>query len=163
MAVASSWLQCEVVDDEQADLGEAPHLGFGAVVESRCSEPLEHCISTQHEGGDPASHCDVAECGGEVGLADPDRTQDDRPVRGAEEPQTGQISPHRAVVAHRGVVVPGVDAHGRVQARGAGPAGCGAGVAAGSFIGEDQFEERGAGQVLLAGQGQPFGQRVEHG
>jgi hypothetical protein len=44
-----------------------------------------------------------------------------------------------------------------------GPACCGAGVAAGGFIGEDEFQERGVGEVLLVCQGEPFGQGLEHG
>ena len=97
-----------------------------------------------------------------MGFADADRTEDHGAVGGVEEPQTGQVGPQGPVVAHRGVLVPGVQAHGGIQAGGAGSPGCGAGVAAGGFVGEDQFEERGVGQVLLAGQGEPIGQGVEH-
>lgn len=62
-------LQREVVDQQQLDLGEPAHLGLDAVVEAGSLEPLEHCISAQHEHADPAAHGDVAERGGQVGFA----------------------------------------------------------------------------------------------
>ncbi len=57
-------------------MGQAAHFGFGAVVESGCFEPLEHCIGAQHQGGDAAAHGDVAERGGHMGFADPDSDGD---------------------------------------------------------------------------------------
>jgi hypothetical protein len=92
-----------------------------------------------------------------------DGTEDDGSVGGVEEPQTGQVGPQGPVVAHGGVLIPGVQPHGRVQAGCAGPSCGGAGVAAGGFVGEDQLEKRRVGQVLMAGQREPLGQGVEHG
>ena len=67
------WLQREVVDQQQLDLGEPAHFGLDAVVEAGGLEPLEHCVGAQHEHADPAAHGDVAERGGQVRLAHPDR------------------------------------------------------------------------------------------
>jgi hypothetical protein len=65
-------------------LGEASHFGFGAVVESRCPEPLEHRVCSQHQGGNLAAHREVTEGGREMGFADPDRTQQQRPAGSVE-------------------------------------------------------------------------------
>ena len=61
-----------------------------------------------------------------------------------------------------GLVVEGVQAHGGVQAGLGGAEGGGAALAAGDLIGQDEFEERGVAQLLLAGQVEPFGQGVGH-
>ena len=89
------WLQREVVDEQQPHLGEPAHLGFGAVVEPGCFEPLEHRVGTQHQGGNPAADADVAERGGQVCFADPDGTQHAGPVGAVEEAQAGQLGPQR--------------------------------------------------------------------
>ena len=69
-------LQREVVDEQQPHLGEPAHLGFGAVVEPGCLEPLEHRVGAQHQGGHPAADGDVAERGGQMCFADPDSEGD---------------------------------------------------------------------------------------
>ena len=72
-------------------------------------------------------------------------------------------SDHRVpVVAEVGLVVEGVQPHRGVQAGLGGAEGRGAALAAGDLIGQDEFEERGVAQVLLAGQDEPFGQGVGH-
>jgi hypothetical protein len=50
----------------------------------------------------------VAERGGEVGLADSDRTEDQDAVSGLDEPQSGQGSEQLAVVGEVVELVPGV-------------------------------------------------------
>ena len=155
-------LQREVVDEQQPHLGEPAHLGFGAVVEPGCLEPLEHRVGAQHQGGHPAADGDVAERGGQMCFADPDGTQNAGAVGAVEEPQAGQLGPQRPVVADRGGLVPGVEAHAGIEPGGAGPAGSRAGVAAGGLVGQDELEERHVRQMPLAGQGEPLGQCVEH-
>ncbi len=51
--------------------------------------------------------------------------------------------------------------HVGVEAGGAGPQAGRGGLAAGDFVGEDQLEELGVGQVAGLGQGEAFGQGVE--
>ena len=69
MCKISDAQQREVIDDQQPDLRQAAHLGFSAVVKAGCFEPLEHRISTQHQGGDAPAHGDVPECGGQVSFS----------------------------------------------------------------------------------------------
>ena len=54
--------------------------------------------------------------------------------------------------------VPGVQAYVGVEPGGAGAAGGGAVLAAGDFVGQQQFEEVGVRQFLLAGEGEPVGE-----
>ena len=95
-------------------------------------------------------------------LADPDRAEDQGAVRAVEEPQAGQLVPQLLVVADGGGVVPGVQPHAGVEPGGAGAQRGGLGLAAGDLVGQDELEEVGVGHVLLAGQGEPLGQGVEH-
>src|SRR5580693_3322590 len=75
-----------------------------------------------------------------------------------EEPQGDELVPELLVVADGGGGVPGFGAHGGVQAGVLGAQGDGPGFAAGDFVGQDELEEVGVGHVLLAGQGEAFGQ-----
>jgi hypothetical protein len=86
-------LQGEVVDQKQAHVGQAAHLGFGAVVEPGCFEPLKHRVGAQHQGRHAAAHGDVAEGGGQMRFPDAHRPQNTSPVGSVEEPQAGQLGP----------------------------------------------------------------------
>src|SRR5215472_2317639 len=66
------------------------------------------------------------------------------------------------VVADRGGLVPGVEPHAGVEPGGPGPQRGGFGLAAGDFVGEDEFEEVGVGHLLLPGQGEPVWEGAEH-
>src|SRR5689334_12051548 len=74
----------------------------------------------------------------------------------------GGLVPQLLVGADRGSVVPGVQPHACLEPGGPGPQGGGFGLAAGVLIGQDELEEVGVGHVLLAGQGEPVRQGVEH-
>ena len=80
---------------------------------------------------------------------------------GVDEPQAAELVPQLLVEPDRGAGVPGVQAHGGVEAGGAGAQRGGVGVAAGHLVGEEELEEVGVGQLLLAGQGESLGQGVE--
>lgn len=62
----------------------------------------------------------VSEGVGEVGLADSDGAEDEHGVAGLGEAQAGQVHEQLPVVAEVVELVPGLDAHGGVQAGGAG-------------------------------------------
>src|SRR6266480_625308 len=64
----------------------------------------------------------------------------------------------QGVVQAGGGGVPGFGAHGGVQAGVLGAQRDGAGFASGDLVGQDQLEEVGVGHVVLAGQGEAFGQ-----
>src|SRR5262249_53501984 len=68
-------LEGEVVEDEQLDAGEAAHLGFDGVVEPGGFESLEQLVGAGDVYGVSAADGDVAEGGGQVGLADADRAE----------------------------------------------------------------------------------------
>src|SRR6266704_4979674 len=87
-----------------------------------------------------------------------DGTQYQGAVGAVEEPQGDELVPEPLVVADGGGGVPGFGAHGGVQAGVFGAQGDGPGFAAGDFVGQDQLEEVGVGQGLLAGQGEALGQ-----
>ena len=54
-----------------------------------------------------------------------------------------------------------VQGHGRVQARGPGAAPRGGGVAAGDFVGEDDLEELGVGQIVRLRERESFREGVD--
>lgn len=58
---------------------------------------------------------DVAEGGREVCLPDADRAEDEDSVPGLGEPETGQVGEQGPVLGEVVGLVPGVEAHGRVQ------------------------------------------------
>ena len=155
-------LEGQVVDDEQLDGGQAAHLVVQGVVQPGGLEPLEQLVGAGHVHAAAAADGDVPERAGQVGLADPDRAEQQGPVAGVQEPQRGELVPELLVVADGGGRVPGVQPHAGVEPGGPGPQGGGLGLAAGVFVGEDELEEVGVGHVLLAGQGEPVGQGVEH-
>ena len=80
----------------------------------------------------------MPERGGQVGLADPDRAQDQSAAGVVEEPQASQFVPQFAVVADGAVAVEGVQAHGGVEFGGAGAQRGGGAVAAVDLVGEHQ-------------------------
>ena len=108
--------------------------------------------------GAAAADGDVAQRGGQVGFPDADGPQDQGAVGAVEEPQGDQLVPELLVVADGGGGVPGLGAHGGVQAGVAGAQRDGARFAAGDFVGQDQLQEAGVGHVVLAGQGEALGQ-----
>ena len=116
------WLECEIVDDQQVHGGQAAVLGFGAVVQPGGFEPFEQVVGAGHVDGEAAADGDVAQRGGQVGLADPDGPQYQSPVGGFGEPQADQLVPQLLVVADGGGGVPGVDAHVGAEPGGAGAA-----------------------------------------
>ena len=128
-------LEREVVDQQQVYRGQAAVLGFGAVVQAGGFEAFEQVAGAGHVDGEAAADGDVAERGGQVGLADADGTQYQGPVGGFGEPQADQFVPQLLVVADGGGGVPGVQPHVGVQAGGAGAAGGRAVLAAGDFVG----------------------------
>ena len=62
----------EIVDDQHVDGGQAAVLGFGAVVEPGGFEPFEQVAGAGHVHGEAAADGDVAQRGGQVGLAHAD-------------------------------------------------------------------------------------------
>jgi DNA invertase Pin-like site-specific DNA recombinase len=80
------------------------------------------------------------------------------PVGGFGEPQADQLVPQLLVVADGGGGVPGVDAHVGVEPGGAGAAGGRAVLAAGDLVGQQQLEEVGVRELLLAGEDEPVGE-----
>ena len=70
------WGECEVVDDQDAGGGEAAVFGLGGVVEAGGFEFLEQLVGAGHVDGQAAADGDVAEGGGQVRFADPDREPD---------------------------------------------------------------------------------------
>ena len=88
--------QREVVDDEQVDAGESSELGVEGVVEPGGAEPGEQLVGAVEADGQPAADRDVAERGGEVGLADADGAEDEDAGAGLGEPQGGQVGPQGA-------------------------------------------------------------------
>ena len=164
MTRRSRWWRCrqglegEVVEDEQFDGGQAAVLGFGAVVEAGGFEALEQLVGAGHVDGEAAADGDVAQGGGQVRLAGPDGPQDQGAVAAFGEPQGDQLVPELLVVADGGGGVPGVEAHRGVQSGGGGAAGGGAVLAAGDFVGQEELEEVGVREFLLAGEGEPFGE-----
>ena len=81
-------------------------------------------------------------------------------MAGFGEPQAGQVREQGPVVGEVVELVPGVQAHGGVQAGGTGAQHRRAGLAAGDLVGQDQLQERGVAHLVLAGQGEPLGQGV---
>jgi hypothetical protein len=156
------WLEREVVQDQQLYCGEAAHLVVEGVVEPGGFEPFEQLAGRGHVHGAAAADRDVAQGAGQVCLPDPDRPQDQRPVRAVEEPQAGQLVPQLAVVADGGGLVPGVEPHAGIEPGGAGAQRGGLGFAAGDLVGQDELEEVGVGHLLLAGEGEPLGQGGQH-
>ena len=128
-------LEREIVDDQQVHGGQPAVLGFGAVVQPGGFEPFEQVAGAGHVHGEAAADGDVAQRGGQVGLADPDGPQDQSPVGGFGEPQADQLVPQLLVVADGGGRVPGVQPHVGVEPGGAGAAGGRAVLAAGDFVG----------------------------
>jgi hypothetical protein len=104
---------------------------------------------------------DVAERVREVGLADPDLAEDEHPAGVVDEPQRGQLGPQRLVVGDGGVGIPGLQGHGRVELGGFGAQRGGLAVAAVDLVGEEQFEELGVLELVLFGEGEPFGEGVD--
>ena len=93
------------------------------------------------------------------GLKDtPDRSQDECGVAGLGEPQRGQVRPQATVVGQVVVLVPGVDAHGRIEAGLARAQRRRAGLPPGYLVGEQQLEEGGVAHLVLAGQRKALGQ-----
>jgi len=137
-------------------------LGVQGVVEPGGLEFLEQLAGRGHVHAAAAPDRDVPQRAGQVRLADPDRAQEQGAVRAVEEPQADQLVPQLPVVADSGGLVPGIEPHGRVQPGGAGPQARGLGLAAGVLVGQDQLEEVRVGHLLLAGQGEPVGEGVEH-
>ena len=72
----------EVVEDEDVDAGEFADLGVQGVVQPGGAEPGEQLVGAGGVDREPAADRDVSERGGEVGLADPDRPEDQDPVAG---------------------------------------------------------------------------------
>lgn len=62
----------EVVDDQQLDGVEAPHLGVEGAVQPGGTEPGEQFVGAGVDHGVSAADRDLAERGGQVGLADSD-------------------------------------------------------------------------------------------
>jgi len=102
----------------------------------------------------------VTERGGQMGLSDPDGSQDEDAVAGLGEPQAGQVAEQHSVIGEVVGFVPGVQSHGRVQAGDPRAEHRRAGLAAGDLIGQDQLEERGVAHRALPSQDEPFGQGV---
>src|SRR6202040_3758007 len=113
----------KIVDDEQLDGGQAAVLVVQGVVQAGGGQALEQLVGAGHVDGAAAADGDVAQGGGQVGLADADRSQDQGAVGAVEEPQGDQFVPELLVVAGGGGGVPGLGAHGGVQAGVAGGAG----------------------------------------
>ena len=65
------------------------------------------------------------------------------------------------VVGDLGGVVPTVEGHRRLEARGPGATVRAGGLASGDFVGEDEFEELGVTEPAGPGQREAFGERVE--
>ena len=79
-------LQGEVVDDEQVDPQQLAHLSLVAVVEPAGPQALEEPVATFKVNAVTAPDGGVSEGGGEEGLADPDRSNDDGVVAAVDEP-----------------------------------------------------------------------------
>ena len=86
-------LEREVVDDEQIDADEAAHLDLVGVIEPGGAEPFEQPVGPFGVDLAAAAAGDVPERVGEVGLADPDGSEDQRRVGVVDEPQRGQLGP----------------------------------------------------------------------
>ncbi len=153
-------LQGEVVDDEQVDAGQPADLRGQRAVQPGGLQGAEQLVGAVERDAGPAADGDVSQGGGEVGLADPDRAEDQGAAGDLEQPQRGELGPDRAVVAGTAVGVEGLQAHRGVQPGRAGPQlGAGA-VPAGGLIGQHQGEELGVAQPVRRCQGEPFGQGV---
>ena len=98
-------------------------LGFGGVVQPGGFEALEQVAGAGHVDGEAAADGDVAQGGGQVGLAYSDRSQDQGAVGGFGEAEADELVPELLVVADGGGGVPGVQAHVGVEPGGAGAAG----------------------------------------
>src|SRR5260221_2068245 len=86
-------LEREVVDEEHVDGGEAAVLGFGAVVEAGGFEAFEQVAGAGHVDGEAAADGDVAQGGGQVGLADADGSQYQSAVGGFGEAEADELVP----------------------------------------------------------------------
>jgi hypothetical protein len=103
----------------------------------------------------------VPERGRQVGLADPDRSEDERAAALVEQPQRAQLVPGLPVEGGAAVAVEALQPHAGVELGGAGPQLGGGPVAPFDLVGQQQAEEVGVRQLLGAGQGEAFGQGVE--
>src|SRR5439155_4136139 len=104
---------------------------------------------------------DVTESLGEEGLADADGA-DDRDVGvGFEEAQRDQLVEERLVEGHLGGGIPGLELHGRIELGALGAERGGLAVAARDLVAQDQEQEVGGRDLLLAGEGDAFRQAVE--
>jgi len=81
-------------------------------------------------------------------------------VRG-DEAQTHELVPQGAVVGDLGRGVPLLERHGRVELRLGGAQRDGGAVAAGDLVAEREEEEVLVGELLLAGEDETLGERVE--
>jgi len=79
--------ECEVVNSQQVDAEELADLGVVAVLESARAELLEESVAAFEVDAEPAPGRGVTERCGEEGLADPDRSEDQRVVAGLDEAQ----------------------------------------------------------------------------
>ncbi len=99
-------LEGEVVEDEQVDADEFADLGVVAVVEPGRPEPLEQHVGAAEDDAVAPADRGVAERGGHEGLADPDRSEDQRVVAGVDEAQRAQLVPDLVVEVDLGGGVP---------------------------------------------------------
>src|SRR5215467_1314737 len=111
----------------------------------------------------PAAAGDVTEAAGEHGLANPDRPQDEDAERLLQKAQGAELVPELAVEVDRGGVVPELQAHGGVEMSGAGAQIAAGAVAAGGLVGEHELQKVLVGQLLLAGELEPFGKGLQDG
>jgi len=120
------------------------------VIQPRVFQRFEHLVGADgtHGGATPAG--DVAEGMGEKRLADPDRAdQGDMGVR-VEEAQRGELIEEGAIEGDLRGRVPGVEAHGRIQAGLLDTQRDGEGFAPRDFVAEDLQQEILMRHLLLA-------------
>jgi len=153
-------VQGEVVDEQHVHGDELADLVLVAVVQPGGFEPLEQPVGAFGVGADPPAAGDVTERVGEVGLANTDGPEDERALVVLDEPQGGELGEHVAVVADGVVVLPRLQRHGGIQPGGTRALGGAGAVTPVDLVGEDQLEERRVGELVLLGQGEPFGQGI---
>lgn len=154
-------LEREVVEDEEIDSDEPAHLDVVGVVEPGRAEPFEQPIGAYGVDLAATSTGDVTERVREVGLADPDGSEDQGRVGVVDEPQAREHGPVVGVVGDVDVTAPRFQGHRRVELGGAAPQRRGLAVAAGDLVGEDELEELRMRQFRGAGEGEPLGERCE--
>lgn len=133
-----------------------------AVVEAGVFEGFQHLVGADGEDGGAASAGDVAERMGEKRFADADGA-DDRDVRVCiEEAERRELVEQRPVEGDLRGGVPGLESHGGIEVGFLDAQRHGQTLPACDFVTEHLQEQILVGQLLLARQCQPLGERVEH-